>query len=344
MTARRISGFAVFLVVALLVLPTPAQATFAGTNGKIAYSRNGDIFLVDPDGTDRVRLTEGRASDSSPAFSPDGRRVVFSRYRPMLGSQMLFVTSSDGSHPAHRITPSLRGFAIWPTWSPDGRWIAFEDLIEAPRGIGGALYVVRPNGNSLSRITGYWPRSFSPSWSPDSDRLVYASTGIHVTSLDGTDPTRLTTGETLEDQPRWSPIGDRILFTRTTPGPPGEGDRGSAIVSIAPDGTDEHILTDDADFCESPAWSPDGSRIAFLDFDPERGTDLWAMDADGSDLRPLTTGRSAGNGFVWSPDGTQIAYDDWANLRIVELLTGVTSRLTGWPWSEYLGDWQVITD
>ena len=340
MTARAISEVFALAVVALLALPTTAHASFAGANGRIAFSRNGNIFTVAADGTDRFRLTEGPAGDHWPTYSPDGRYVAFLRSGP--NGANVFIARADGSS-IRRVTHDLRGYAQPPVWSPDGSRLAFEDLVERGDEMGGAICVVRPSGGPVTRLTGYWPRAFHPSWSPDSTRLAFARHGIVVIDADGTNKVRLSVAETIEQTPQWSPSGDRIVFARSVPGPPQEGDLGAALVSIAPDGTGERTLTDGVGFDHHPRWSPDGTRIAFLDFDPSAGTDVWVMNADGSGLRPLTTGRIAGQSLVWSPDGSKIAFDDWNDVLIVGVTTGELHEVTSSPLRmELLGDWQAI--
>jgi dipeptidyl aminopeptidase/acylaminoacyl peptidase len=68
-----------------------------------------------------------------------------------------------------------------------------------------------------------------------------------------------------------------------------------------------------------PDWSPDGSRIAYVQRTAPVGGDVWVVNADGSDPHPLTSGPPDELGTAWSPDGTQIAYLSW-NTRTVEVM------------------------
>ena len=86
---------------------------------------NADIWICRLDGSELRRLTEDEARDSSPDWSPDGTRIVFSSTRS--GGSDLYIRAADGSGEALRLT-FLEGREDDPAWSPDGRSIAFTAL------------------------------------------------------------------------------------------------------------------------------------------------------------------------------------------------------------------------
>src|SRR3954471_13873083 len=71
----RLAG--VLAVALFLSLPAAAQATFPGENGKIAFSRGGDIWTMNPDGSGQLNLTNDATTQGSPSWSPDGTRIAF---------------------------------------------------------------------------------------------------------------------------------------------------------------------------------------------------------------------------------------------------------------------------
>jgi TolB protein len=89
---------------------------------------------------------------------------------------------------------------------------------------------------------------------------------------------------------------------------PGEVDD---IYIIQTDGTGLTRLTETNTGAESPDWSPDGAKIAYMVYDRQFPYDVWVMNADGSDQKRLTHGPLGGSYPAWSPDGSQIAYSTW---------------------------------
>jgi Tol biopolymer transport system component len=139
-------------------------------------------------------LPQHSPDDGDPAFSPDGRRIVFSGGASRTGSpRHLWVSDAAGAH-ARELGPRGSG----PAWSTRN-WIAFC----LQRGI----YRIRPDGTGrrrLTRATGY-----SPTWSPDGRRLAFlAGQHVHVTAADGTHARRIGSGTI--DGIAWSPDGRRL--------------------------------------------------------------------------------------------------------------------------------------
>jgi Tol biopolymer transport system component len=197
-----------------------------------------------------------------------------------------------------------------PTWSPDGRRVAFL------RGHPGgnvtparlSLFVIDADGSDETRVADClpaprndgdcgWATRSGLSWSPDSTRIVFTRGGALVVYDARTGAVRPLTrcdGESCADRsPRWSPDGSEIAFARA-----------DGIAAIRPDGTG--LRTIDAVAAGALAWSPDGTRLAFDDLDG-----ISTIRADGSRQRRLIAWRTPGEGPgmpAWSPDGHRIAY------------------------------------
>jgi Tol biopolymer transport system component len=243
-------------------------------NGKLAYSSSGrpaNLYAVNPDGS--------------------GRRIL-ARCR--------------------KIECQIGGYA----WSPNGRRLAF---LRGVRGGNLSLFVVRANGTRERRLPGCGNpkpscsiRTFEQgrlSWSPDGSRLVVARDGgpsLFIVNVDRRRFRRLTScgppGSCVDADPSWAPRGARIVFARIVFA------RGGSIYSVKTNGSHPTRLTNLAGYAAHPAWSPDGSRIAFdVSGDGEK---VYAMAADGSELTLLSSG-SGGEGPglpLWSPLGTQIVF------------------------------------
>ena len=287
---------AVTLLVALLgllILANPAQATFPGANGKIVYTIFlGDSYsefdVVDPDGQNRMRLTDLDHQNTSPAWSPDGRAIAFQTNR--YGGYDIAVIDADGTG-LERLTTNdaVNGS---PAWSPDGSKIAFSssDLSGGRQGPSN-IAVMNADGTGLALLTqnqgGF--DSWEPAWSPDGSRIAFVTNGdLYVMNADGTEVTRLTNRTAsggFAGEPDWSPDGRRIAF---------RGERGQ-IFTMNPDGSDHFDLGVTAG--RDPTWSPDGTRIALIACPNQCG--IISLEPDGSGQAVI--GAAAAADFDWQP-------------------------------------------
>ena len=160
--------------------------------------------------------------------------------------------------------------------------------------------------NIATNLTQNASDDWAPVWSPDGQRLAFASsrdgnTEVYVMAADGTDPTNLTQNADTDGwNIVWSPNGQRIAFTS-------ERDGNTEVYVMAADGTDQTNLTQSAGDDWAPVWSPDGQRLAFAS-NRDGNTEVYVMAADGTDQTNLT--QSAGDDWapVWSSDGQRLAF------------------------------------
>ena len=160
-------------------------------------------------------------------------------------------------------------------------------------------------GPGLTRLTDNAAGDWHPYWSPDGNKIVFASSrsgnsDIWVMDADGSNPVQLTTDAASDDRPFWSPDGTQILF---------ESDRGGNmdIWKMNADGSSVVQLTTDTANDTHAAWSPDGQRIAFQS-NRDGNQNIWTMNPDGSGLIRLTSAPQNDTHPMWNPDGTQIAF------------------------------------
>ncbi|MFH0881886.1 MAG: DPP IV N-terminal domain-containing protein, partial [bacterium] len=171
-----------------------------------------ELIFLNYDGGSRWQLTRDNSIALSPSWSPDGRKIVFTSFRGGEDAE-LWIADLD----QRKITSLLRrrGADAAPDWSPTGEWIIFAGSL----GNETHLYLIKPDGSGLRRLTrGGWIDT-SPSWSPDGRKIVFMSDRsgnpqIYRMDNDGANLRRLTYDGTYNADPSWSPSGDRIVYAR----------------------------------------------------------------------------------------------------------------------------------
>jgi TolB protein len=274
----------------LLVGAPAAGATFPGSNGKIAFessqSGTSQIYTMDPDGSNVVRLTTGAGEDHAPSWSPNGKTVVFDRTTD--AATDIYTINADGTG-ERRLTTS--GVASVGTWSPDGSRIAFTQS-NGPNGQMD-IFTMNADGSNIVNMTNTLASEDKPSWSPNGARLAFMSDRAGVTQIftanpDGTGVTQLTTAlQGDNEDPDWSPDGSRIAFM---------SNRDSASL-----GTFFQIYTMDAVGAgavrvssepldaELPSWSPDGAKLLFTSLFAT-GMSIVVTNVDGSGRSEIASG------------------------------------------------------
>ena len=263
---------------------------------RIAFDRrrdgNTDIWVMNPDGTDLVQLTNHEHDDLDPIWSPDGTKIAFlwGCEGVMLAVPTLevLVMNPDGTGLIQLTNDS---WVHYPAWSPDGSRLAFM--------CGREICLIHSDGTGMVQLTnlgdGYRVAWQPVSWAPAGDRIAVTiedpdrRQNIYVVSTDR-DQVQLTTHPEDEGSPSWSPDGTRIAFVRDTIGD-------FLLYVMNPDGTDQLRLVSGV----YPVWSPDGSRII------SKESGLFSVNSDGTGLINLTDRRVSGHAAP-SPDGTKIAF------------------------------------
>jgi hypothetical protein len=172
------------------------------------------------------------------------------------------------------------------------------------------VYSMNSDGGSQTRLTdlrGIYQETDLPRWSPDGQRILFTTTNATFDAInpDGSGLTTLFSGFGdlgIDGYANWSPDGTRLVFSSESTA------SALSIWTTSLDGTSpQHLNLGGLE----PAWSPDGTMIAYRLMDgTELGNSIWAMNQDGSGQTQLTSPASGYDEYPnWSPDGTMLAFD-----------------------------------
>ena len=238
----------------------------------------------------------------------DGRtKIAFSSNRD--GNYEIYVMDGDGNN-QRRVTVHPR-VDEYPSWSPDGKKIAFASNRNNVNKGHRQIWVIDADGKNPIRLTDGVVDTY-PDWSPDGTKILYdahlvpedhdlAPGGIILMDADGKDKRLLTPNG---GHPSWSPDGKRIAFIAAR----NAGDDHHIYLMDA-DGRNRTQLTHDFVHKRFPSWSPDGKRIAYVGENV-----IWVVDSGGENPRQLT-GLVTGEHPTWSPDNESIAFHSFGKDR-----------------------------
>ncbi len=248
-----------------------------------------EIYVADPSGRSRWRLTHDPGQDWAPHWSPDSQLLAFVSDRT--GFMDIFTMDRFGHNPANLTQNAAMDSG--PVWSPDGQRIAFDSDMEGSVDV----FVMAADGAGLINLTKHPAFDGDPSWSPDGQWIVFESDRdgnyeIYRLPSAGGPAQAMTTSSGREFAPVWSPDGAAIVF---------ECQRdGDEICVMAADGSGLRRLTTDDVADKQPSWSPDGQQIIWAREGRTGDWDLFVMDADGQNQRLLLAGSGSATAPVWS--------------------------------------------
>jgi hypothetical protein len=282
----------------------------AATDGKIAFDRSLRIWTKQPNpSAAETMLRDDGASDSAPAYSPEGSRVAFVRRVP---GPEIFVVPAAGAAPPRRLTTNTL-VEDEPDWSPDGTRLVFERGAEiwSMNADGGAqAELSAPKAGDSPEFDSNQP-SLAPAWSPavpgaGAGVIAFIHQGVIWTmDADGTDKQPLAHScpdpsgicDPAEAEPAWAPDGTRLSLTYL-------GD--IYVIDLADGITRPLLATEDGRFEGSQTaseWAPGGSLVAFQSAPPAGSPEIAVARADLTSVRPrlLTDTSAPAENPDWQP-------------------------------------------
>lgn len=249
-----------------------------------------EIYVMDFDGYNVMKVTDHNSIALSPAWSPDGKKIALTSYKS--GNPDIYVKDLI-SGKEERVSHHM-GLNIAPAWAPDGEMLAVTLSVNGNP----EIFLIDKKGKKLRQLTNNWGIDVSPTWSPDGKEIAFVSNqpgnpNIYVMDSQGGNVRRLTFQTRYSVSPDWSPRGDKIAFSSL------EG-RCFNIYTMNPDGMDLRRLTSNSGNNEDPSWSPDGRFITFTSSRDGKKV-IYIMRADGRGQRRLKAFNGAISSPSWSP-------------------------------------------
>ena len=311
MKARTLAALAAGSV---LAVPTAAQADVF--NGRIAFSSfraspgelTGDIYSINHDGTDLRLLTtkNEKEDDAQSDWAPDGRDIAYRIRKP--GSPINFEVSrmrADGSVPTRLTFSEVGEASSQPTWWPDRSRMLFR--VSGP-GVS-SMWTMNTDGKYPALLFDPPRHQFYPSVSPDGTKLLFSSVeagatdrAIETMPVDGGEVRTLLDHPLAYDSaPAWSPDGTRIAFESNVNVRGLNPGNDMEIWVMDADGTNALPITHNDAHDEGPAWSPDGTMLAYSSGPGNLQVDIKIMTTAGVHLRTLTDYAGRDESPDWQP-------------------------------------------
>ncbi len=275
-----------------------------GGAGRIAFLSNRDgnfeIYTMDPDGSDKVRITHDPSGDHLPRWIAGGARLAFLSQRDSEeGDWDRFEIDADGTD-LERIFMKERLLAkdagMFPEIHPSGSYLVYA----AERDGEQDLYLSRYDGGGEQVLAPAPGLDSRPRWSPDGSRVLFLSERdgnpeIYTVGANGRDLRRLTSNEANDRYAHWSPDGSQIVFAsdRDTPG-------ALELYLMSAEGSDVRRLTDNSVEDGEPSWSPDGRFLAFRS-DAPGNSEVCVLEIETGEITNLSDSPAYDAEPAWSP-------------------------------------------
>jgi TolB protein len=292
----------------------PSCSPNCGTTQRIVFSAGpnfwGDIYTVAPDGTGLVQVTSGPDDDRSPSWSPDYGKIVFGRRSAYGQPVSLWVVNADGSGLHQLFADGPNTNDDEPTWSPDGSRILFTR------------------------------------WWIDAKNATHRE--LFTVNANGGGLKQVTTwgqnADSYVSEPDYAPDGSKIVYVRSSFA------TGDHVYVANENGSGATALTSGTGGNVNPAWSPDGTRIAYEQYTPGKtySSQIMAMNANGSGKTAITSNTFDAEDPSWSRDGTKLVFTtmqpldathDASHLYVVDATGLGLTLLGGLPNVQYFANW-----
>jgi hypothetical protein len=295
-TDSTIIGVAGANITSVVLAPSPSP-----NNTRIAFSRNGTLVTMDPNGGNQTELTSDLVYSSAaihPGWSSGGSMIAFARVASS-GYSGINTISVNGTG-QRRLSPATAN-DYWPSWSPSGK-ILFYNY----GGTGFRIWTMNSDGTGRLPITNGLQNDLNPTFSWDGSKIAFmrysGSRNVpYIMSATGASPHPLFSPGTEPlgnlDAPAWSPDGTKLAFAITS------GTTSSVFVAPSDGSNTQQIITGTVGSDFYPSWSPDGKTLVLAASPSSTGIfGILRVTVNSTGVQQLTTGTLSGDVTpAWSP-------------------------------------------
>ena len=278
--------------------PIADQIAFAGD-----YDGDREIYIMDVENSELVKLTNNNNKDESPSWSPDGSQIVFHSNR--LGYNQIYIMNADGGDQQRLITSPY--IDEWPYWSPSGDKIAFARVADHDNNgnYNSEVFVINMDDHSINRLTfttgstnGYSHGCWPSGWSSSGSQILFycyinGTDKLWIMNADGTNQEYLLDDHHWNAIPSMSPNGQDVVFATFRDG-------NYEIYKMNLNTLTPIRLTNSPSEDWRPVWSENGLKILF-ESKRDGTTQIYWMNSDGSDPKRLSNNMAYAGQAVWRP-------------------------------------------
>jgi len=291
---------AAILSVAVLVITGCALGDSGSDSNDVVFAveidSNADLFKIDSETGDLIRLTTSVAVDLMPVWSPNKKQIAF--ISDTNGASALWLMDAGGQ--SKRQISGLNSDISNFRWAPDSVRIAIENN----RVGNGTISILDTETDELTPLTTGAENARVGDWSPDGEWVVYEvaegpDSAIRRRNPNGVDEITIASGRSANS--RWSRNGQWIAFDRVNE------DGSFDLVVIDKDGENESIVAVGVNPADPHDWSPDSKQLVYLS-GAYGEAEIYVTGRDGNGMKQLTSNRVLDSAPKWSPDGSSILF------------------------------------